>query len=96
MKNVDVEIYLNQLINFFENNPNDLMTLIGDLQKDDFYKKLRERCEKNLEEGKDIVLSKDQIVNVVVELKIPEITKQKKKYLDKVIQKTSFGDIILN
>jgi len=96
MKNVDVEIYLNQLINFFENNPNDLMTLIGDLQKDDFYKKLRERCEKNLEEGKDIVLSKDQIVSVVVELKIPEITKQKKKYLDKVIQKTSFGDIILN
>ena len=36
MKNVDIEIYLNQLINFFENNPNDLMTLIGDLQKDDF------------------------------------------------------------
>jgi hypothetical protein len=33
---------------------------------------------------------------VVVELKIPEIKKQKKKHLDKVIQKTSFGDIILN
>ena len=49
-----------------------------------------------IEEGKDIVLSKDQIVSVVVELKIPEITKQKQKYLDKVIQKTSFGDIILN
>ena len=48
------------------------------------------------EEGKEIVLSKDQIVSVVVELKIPEITKQKKKYLDKVIQKTTFGDIILN
>ena len=79
-----------------ENNPNDLMTLIGDLQKDDFYKKLRERCEKNLEEKKDIALSKDQIVSVVVELKIPKITKQKQKYLDKIIQKTSFGDIILN
>ena len=45
---------------------------------------------------KDIALSKDQIVSVVVELKIPKITKQKQKYLDKIIQKTSFGDIILN
>lgn len=96
MKNVDIEIYLNQLINFFENNPNDLMILIGDLQKDEFYKKLRERCEKNLEEGKDIVLSKDQIVSIVVNLKIPEITKQKQKHLDMVVQKTSFGNIILN
>lgn len=96
MKNVDVEIYLKQLINFFENNPNDLMTLIGDLQKDDFYKKLRERCEKNLEEGKDLVLTREQIINVVVELKIPEIVDQKNQYLDKIIQKTTFGEIILN
>lgn len=96
MKNVDIEIYLNQLINFFENNPNDLMILIGDLQKDDFYKKLRERCEKNLEEKKEIVLSKDQIVSIVVNLKIPKITKQKQKHLDMVVQKTSFGNIILN
>jgi exonuclease III len=96
MKNVDVEIYITQLINFFENNPNDLISLVGDVQKEDFYKKLRERCEKNLEEGKDIILSKDQIVSIVVDLKIPDITKQKQKYLDKIIQKTTFGEIILN
>jgi hypothetical protein len=96
MKNVDIEIYISNLITFFENNPNDLMVLIGDLQKDNFYKKLRKRCEKNFEEGKDIILSKDQIVSIVVDLKIPEITKQKQKYLDKIVQKTSFGDIILN
>lgn len=96
MKNVDLEIYVSQLISFFENNPNDLLELIGSLQKDDFYKKIRERCEKNVEEGIDMVLTKDQIVNIVIELKIPEITKQKHKYLDKVIQKTTFGDIILN
>ena len=29
MKNVDAEIYLNQLIGFFEKNPNDLIDLIG-------------------------------------------------------------------
>lgn len=93
MKNIDIEIYISNLISFFENNPNDLMILIGDLQKDEFYKKLREQSEKNLEEGKDIVLSKEQIVNVVVELKIPDIAP---KNLNKLIQKTKFGDIILN
>jgi hypothetical protein len=93
MKNVDIEIYISNLITFFENNPNDLITLIGDLQKDEFYQKLRERSEKNLEEGKDIVLSREQIINIVVDLKIPDMKYNK---LDKVIQKTKFGDIILN
>lgn len=93
MKNIDIEIYISNLITFFENNPNDLITLIGDLQKDEFYKKLREQSEKNLEEGKDIVLSREQIINIVVDLKIPDMKYNK---LDKVIQKTKFGDIILN
>jgi hypothetical protein len=96
MKNVDLEIYISQLISFFENNPNDLMDLIGSLQKDDFYKKIRERCEKNVEEGNDMVLTKDQIVNIVIDLKIPVIKKEKRNYLENIIQKTTFGDIILN
>lgn len=93
MKNVDVEIYISNLITFFENNPNDLLTLIGDLQKDEFYQKLREQSEKNLEEGKDIVLSREQIINIVVDLKIPDM---KYNNIDKIIQKTKFGNIILN
>jgi hypothetical protein len=54
---LDVEIYMAQLIEFFEKNPNDLMALIGDLQKDEFYQKLRDKCENNFKEGKEIVLS---------------------------------------
>ena len=46
MKNIDCEIYIKQLITFFEKNPGDLMTLIGDVQKEEFYKKLREKCYK--------------------------------------------------
>lgn len=93
---VDVEIYMTQLIEFFEKNPNDLMALIGDLQKDEFYQKLREKCEKNFKEGKDIVLSKEQIVETVLELKFVIVEPKEKKHLNNVIQKTSFGDIILN
>lgn len=96
MKNVDLEIYITQLINFFENNPNDLLDLIGSLQKDEFYKKLRERCEKNIEEGIDLILTREQIVNIVVELKMPDIKEKKHQNLNKIIQKTKFGDIILN
>lgn len=93
---VDVEIYMTQLIEFFEKNPNDLMALIGDLQKNEFYQKLREKCENNFKEGKDIVLSKEQIVETVIELKFVVIETKEKKKLNKIVQKTSFGDIILN
>jgi hypothetical protein len=93
MKNIDIEIYISNLISFFENNPNDLISLIGDLQKNEFYEKLKQQSEKNFDEGKDIILSREQIVNIVVELKIPDI---KNKNIDKIIHKTKFGDIILN
>ena len=96
MKNIDVEIYITNLISFFENNPNDLIDLIGSLQKDEFYQKLRNRCETNYDEGKDFVLTRDQIIEIVLELKVPEIVSKEKIDISKIIQKTSFGDIILN
>lgn len=93
---VDVEIYMTQLIEFFEKNQNDLIALIGDLQKNEFYQKLREKCENNFKEGKEIVLSKEQIVEAVIELKFVVVEPKEKKHLNNIIQKTSFGDIILN
>ena len=50
----------------------------------------------NFKEGKEIVLSKEQIVEAVLELKFVVVEPKEKKHLNKVIQKTSFGDIILN
>ena len=96
MKNVDIEIYLNQVITFFEKNPNDLMDLIGELQKDEFYLKLRQRCEKNVEEGKDITLTKEQMINIVVDLKIPDIVDKQEVTVNNIVQKTKFGEIFLN
>jgi hypothetical protein len=101
MGNVDVEIYVSQLISFFENNPNDLIDLIGDLQKDEFYVKLREKCEENYNNGEDIVLTKNQIVEIVLELKFTEVPVKKVKVdmiieIDKIFEKTKFGLIGLN
>jgi hypothetical protein len=96
MKNVDIEIYLNQVITFFEKNPNDLMDLIGELQKDEFYLKLRQQCEKNVEDGKDITLTKEQMINIVVDLKIPDIVDKQEVVVNNIVQKTKFGEIFLN
>jgi hypothetical protein len=98
MKNIDCEIYVSQLISFFENNPNDLLTLIGDLQKEDFYSKLREQCEKNSKNNGDHVISKQQIVDIIIDLKMPELLSAEES-IEKIqgfIQKTKWGDIILN
>lgn len=98
MKNIDCEIYISQLITFFENNPNDLMILIGDLQKEEFYEKLKNTCEKNLEKGDDYILTKQQIVDIIIDLKIPEINEINKieNLVNGVIQKTKWGEINLN
>ena len=96
MKNVDIEIYVSQVITFFEKNPNDLMGLIGGLQKDEFYLKIRQQCEKNVEEGKEITLTKEQMINIVVDLKIPDIVDKQEVAVNNIVQKTKFGEIFLN
>lgn len=98
MKNIDCEVYISQLISFFENHPNDLMTLIGDLQKEDFYDKLKEQCYKNSEKGEDHVVTKQQIVDIIIELKVPQLSQEHnpEKIVSKIVQKTKWGEIILN
>lgn len=94
MKNIDIEIYISNLIRFFETNPNDLMILIGEIQKNEFYDKLREKSEDNFKKGLDIILTREQIVQIVLELKIPEVKDESE--VNKLIMKTKFGEIIMN
>jgi hypothetical protein len=98
MKNIECEIYISQVISFFENNPNDLMDLIGEVQRNDFYQKLRERCEKNVDDGEDYVLTRTQMINIVLELKAPELIKPQniESVVEGFVMKTKWGEIILN
>jgi hypothetical protein len=96
MKNINVEIYLNQLINFFEKNPNDLIDLIGDSLKDEFYKKVEETCYKNIEKGDDVSLTQKQIIDIVVDLKKETSVEKVKDKVYGVFEKTKFGIISLN
>ena len=36
MKNIDVEIYISQMITFFEKNPKDFIDLVGNIEKEIF------------------------------------------------------------
>lgn len=97
MRNIDCEVYIRQLITFFEKNPNDLIDLIGDLQKDEFYDLLREQCDENSKNG-DHIITRDQIINIVLKLKLPEIIKaeESKEVIASYVMKTKWGEIILN
>ena len=95
MGDLEVDIYMSNLIHFFENNENDLITLIGQVQKQKFYDYLREVCENNIKEGKEVSLTRDQIIEVILRLKIGKLEPSEAD-LSKIIQKTKFGDIILN
>jgi hypothetical protein len=93
--NIDVEIYIKNFVNFFENNPNELIELVGDELKEVFYKKVKEQCHKNHENGVDIVLTQKQLIEIVVEIKKvkPNINTL---LTNGVFQQTKFGLISLN
>lgn len=98
MKNIDCEVYVSQLITFFDKNPNDLMLLIGDLQKEDFYIKLREQCYKNAKESDDHIITKQQMIDIIIELKIPQLNEKpnSEMIVEGLIHKTKWGEINLN
>jgi hypothetical protein len=93
MKNVDVDIYVSQLISFFNNNPNDLIDLIGDSLKESFYEKIKEQCFKNIKDGDEVSLTQKQIIDIVVKLKKGEVIESK---VHSIVQETKFGNIFLN
>lgn len=67
---VDVEIYINNLIKFFKENPEDLLVLVPKEFEYEFYDRLKMQSYKNLKNGEEIILTKDQIIRVVQEIKV--------------------------
>jgi len=91
--NVDIEIYMKNFISFFDNNPNDLLDLIGEELKNDFFDEVKKQCYLNLEKDEDIVLTQQQLIEIVVNLKK---AKPKDVLVNGVFEKTNFGLFSLN
>ena len=96
MKIIDVEIYISQFIDFFEKNPNDLLVLIGEVKKNEFYSKVKEQCVQNYKNNDDVTLTRQQIIDIVVEIKKDSKTSVNVKTLDGLFQKKKFGTFSLN
>jgi hypothetical protein len=88
--NLDVEIYMNNVIKFFKENPNDLLNLVSKDKEEFFYKKVKEVATKNYEKGEDVILTHSQILELCSEINQPKEIKKDG------IQKTIFGDLFLN
>jgi hypothetical protein len=94
--NIDVEIYLNQFISFFEKNPNSLIELIGSINKDDFFNKVKEQCYSNIEKGDDVSLTRSQIIDIVSNLLSNEKKENISLKTENIFQESNMGKICLN
>jgi hypothetical protein len=90
---VDVDIYMNNIIKFFKQNQKDLLNLVPKDKEEEFYVKIREVASDNVENGKEVSLTRVQLIDVCKELN------QKKTEpieIPATFMKTKFGLICLN
>ena len=90
--NVDVQIYLSNFKSFFNNNPNDLINLIGDGDKDKFFKLVEGAVIENYDKGEDLELTKKQLIDIMLILTKDRVEEK----VENFILKGPYGDIILN
>lgn len=93
MKNAEVQIYVSQMVKFFEANPNELRSLIGDLDKDKFYKKIEQTAYLNYEYEGDANLTRSQLIEIVVNI---HREYEMKDVDSRIYFNTKFGPIFLN
>jgi hypothetical protein len=96
--NVDVEIYMNNIVKFFKSNPKDLLNLVPKEKEEDFYDKIREVAIENSDKGEDAPLTQKQMIDVCVVLngRTPKEDKVVEEKLESYIMGTKFGPIFLN
>lgn len=89
---VDVNIYMNNIIKFFKDNPEELLSLIPKNKEDVFYERIKEVAILNANNGNEVSLTKKQLIDVCLELN--NFSKTQKP--SDIFQKTNFGYICLN
>ena len=88
---VDVKIYLSNLKKFFTENPGDLANLIPMNMSEEFFDKVEEIANTNFQEGKEIPLTRKQLIDLCVNL-----NGNPPKKSDQVFVEMEFGKFFLN
>jgi hypothetical protein len=68
MGKIEVDIYMNQFVGFFEKNPDQLKKLIGNIDPSVFYKGIRTIVENNSTSESPIEPTRKQIIDLIVNL----------------------------
>ena len=89
--NVDIEVYLSGIIKFFKDNPKDLLSLVPKDKEEDFYLMLRKFSCDNHEKGEDYILTRNQILEICIQLNDPK----KLLNINKVIEVDELDDLKL-
>lgn len=96
---VDVEIYMNNIIKFFRENPNDLLNLVPKTKEEEFYSKLREVAIQNYEKGEEVNLTKNQIVVICAEIhgKTKKVKKEtsEPKTIGEILNDSRYQDLTI-
>ena len=79
MGNVEIEIYMTNFIGFFKKNPDQLEILIGKLDSELFYKKIRDLATENLEAEKEVAPTRQQMIDLLISLNSDRKTEEIKK-----------------
>ena len=90
--NVDVQIYLSNFKSFFNNNPNDLISLIGNNDKDKFFELVESAVTENYDKGEDLELTKKQLIDIMLILTKDRVEEK----VENFILKGPYGNIFLN
>jgi hypothetical protein len=90
---VDVEIYMNNIIKFFRDNPKDLLNLVPKDKENEFYRKLREQAFDNHEKGDEIPLTQQQIIQIFVELNQTHLNPPKMTMSQLLVEKSKIYEI---
>lgn len=96
MDNVDVQIYLSQIKTFFNENPEQLIKLIGKASPEDFFDGVLRVALENVEKGEDVQLTNNQMIQLVVELNEKQKTFLKTVEVIVPYVHHKFGKIYLN
>lgn len=90
--NIEVQLYVSGIKEFFNRNPNELYNLIPKGYEDEFYEEIAIMSEVNYEKIGDAALTKEQMLEICV--KINNVERDSKNTFP--FLKTKYGDICLN
>lgn len=88
--NIDVQIYISQIKTFFNENPNELINLIGNVESEKFFDEMEIIATKNFDNGEDVQLTQRQMLDILVKINTNN------SYTPPLFMETKLGKIYLN